>query len=45
MSSENNEQKSKSDDKTALIFAERCSNYAKKNIPAEWDGVRTLTSK
>ena len=30
---------------TALIFAERCSNYAKKNIPAEWDGVRTLTSK
>ena len=33
------------DDKTALIFAERCSNYAKKNIPAEWDGVRTLTSK
>ena len=33
------------DDKTALIFAERCRNYMKKNITSEWDGVKTLTSK
>lgn len=32
-------------DKTALIFAERCRNYMKKNISSEWDGVKTLTSK
>lgn len=33
------------DDKTALIFAERCKNYIATGVSKDWDGVKTLTSK
>ncbi|MBR5402304.1 MAG: adenylate/guanylate cyclase domain-containing protein [Treponema sp.] len=32
-------------DPTALIFAERCKNYIKKGVSADWDGVMNMTSK
>ena len=32
-------------DPTALIFADRCKNYIKKGVAADWDGVMNMTSK
>ena len=33
------------DDKTSLVFAERCKLYAQKGVPENWDGVMNMTSK
>jgi class 3 adenylate cyclase len=32
-------------DKTALIFADRCKLYKTKGVPENWDGVMNMTSK
>lgn len=32
-------------DKTSLVFAERCKIYIKKGIPDNWDGIMNMTSK